>query len=84
MNLENSPKPSSKAPSTLSIDESSLELRELDQDDGILHELEINQYLVLKKPEEDGPDIRGGHPDALLVHATKANKHGNKQIQINF
>lgn len=51
-------------------------MQEIDQEDNILDELEINQHLVFKKPEEDGPDIRGGHPDALLVHATKANKHG--------
>ncbi|XP_023315128.1 guanine nucleotide-releasing factor 2 isoform X2 [Trichogramma pretiosum] len=77
---ETSPKPASKAPSSISIDDNcSLELRDVDQDDSILDELEINQYLVLKKPEEDGPDIRGGHPDALLVHATKANKHDEKE-----
>ena len=59
------------------MDENTLELRDLDQDDGILDELDINKYLVFKKQDEDGPDIRGGHPDALLIHATKANKHGN-------
>lgn len=37
--------------------------------------LEISRYLVLKKPDEEGPDIRGGHPDALIIHATKANKN---------
>ena len=48
----------------------------MEQDDSLLDEIEINKYLVFKKPEEDGPDIRGGNPDALLIHATKANKHG--------
>ena len=38
--------------------------------------LDIIRYLVLKKPDEEGPDIRGGHPDALIIHATKANKNG--------
>ncbi|KAJ8672768.1 hypothetical protein QAD02_004028 [Eretmocerus hayati] len=75
VNLEGSPRLSSKAPSCISMDDNSLELREIDQDDSILDELEATRYLVLKKPEEDGPDIRGGHPDALLIHATKANKH---------
>ncbi|XP_049847410.1 guanine nucleotide-releasing factor 2 isoform X3 [Schistocerca gregaria] len=40
-----------------------------------LDELDITQHLVFKKPDEDGPDIRGGHPDALIIHATKANKN---------
>jgi hypothetical protein len=59
-----------------------MELRDVDQDDSMLDELEINKYLVFKKPEEDGPDIRGGHPDALLIHATKANKHGTQNSTI--
>lgn len=70
-------RPASNTRSSISVDENTLELRDLDQDDGILDELDISKYLVLKKSEEDGPDIRGGNPDALLVHATKANKHGN-------
>lgn len=41
-----------------------------------LEELDVTRHLVLKKPEEDGPDIRGGHEDGLIVHATKANKNG--------
>ncbi|XP_015593863.1 guanine nucleotide-releasing factor 2 isoform X2 [Cephus cinctus] len=61
--------------SSLPVEESTLELRDIDQDESILDELDISKYLVLKKPEEEGPDIRGGHPDALLIHATKANKH---------
>lgn len=80
MNLEGSPRPTSKAPSSISIDENSMELRDVDQDESMLDELEINKYLVFKKQEEDGPDIRGGHPDALLIHATKANKHGTHQV----
>ena len=69
--------PVSKVSSSLSIDDnSSLELRDVDQDETLLDELEISQYLVFKKAEEEGPDIRGGHPDAILIHATKANKHG--------
>ncbi|XP_034947933.1 guanine nucleotide-releasing factor 2 isoform X2 [Chelonus insularis] len=70
-----SSRPGSNALSSISVDDNTLELRDIDQDDGILEELDISKYLVFKKPEEDGPDIRGGHPDALLIHATKANKH---------
>nr|XP_012228709.1 PREDICTED: guanine nucleotide-releasing factor 2 isoform X9 [Linepithema humile] len=70
-----SSRPASNALSSISVDENTLELRDVDQDDSILDELDISKYLVLKKAEEEGPDIRGGHPDALLIHATKANKH---------
>ncbi|KAL0126905.1 hypothetical protein PUN28_005330 [Cardiocondyla obscurior] len=70
-----SSRPASNALSSISVDENTLELRDIDQDDSILDELDISKYLVFKKPDEDGPDVRGGHPDALLIHATKANKH---------
>ncbi|XP_011630551.1 guanine nucleotide-releasing factor 2 isoform X2 [Pogonomyrmex barbatus] len=74
-----SSRPASNALSSMSVDENTLELRDIDQDDSILDELDISKYLVLKKPDEEGPDIRGGHPDALLIHATKANKHDEKE-----
>ena len=41
-----------------------------------LEQLDISKYLVMKKADEEGPDVRGGHPDALIIHATKANKNG--------
>lgn len=44
--------------------------------DSPLSELDISRFLVFKKADEEGPDIRGGHPDALIIHATKANKNG--------
>ncbi|XP_053977179.1 guanine nucleotide-releasing factor 2 isoform X2 [Hylaeus volcanicus] len=68
-------RPASNALSSISVDENTLELRDVEQDDSILDELDISKHLVFKKPDEEGPDIRGGHPDALLIHATKANKH---------
>ncbi|RZF34527.1 hypothetical protein LSTR_LSTR014754 [Laodelphax striatellus] len=43
--------------------------------DSPLAELDMTRFLVFKKTEEDGPDIRGGHPDALIIHATKASKN---------
>ncbi|XP_054273628.1 rap guanine nucleotide exchange factor 1 isoform X3 [Macrosteles quadrilineatus] len=43
--------------------------------DSPLDMLDITGLLVLKKCEEEGPDVRGGHPDALIIHATKANKN---------
>nr|XP_050863767.1 guanine nucleotide-releasing factor 2 isoform X4 [Vespula vulgaris] len=72
-------RPASNALSSVSISDNTLELRDIDQDDNILEELDISKYLVFKKPDEEGPDIRGGHPDALLIHATKANKHDEKE-----
>ena len=41
-----------------------------------LEQLDITKYLVFRKPDEEGPDVRGGHPHALIIHATKANKNG--------
>lgn len=40
-----------------------------------LEQLDITKYLVFRKPDEEGPDVRGGHPHALIIHATKANKN---------
>lgn len=42
----------------------------------IMEELNVSQWLVFKKPEEDGPLVRGGRADALVVHATNAVKNG--------
>lgn len=39
-----------------------------------MEELEVGDYLVFKKDNEDGPDIKGGHSDALIIHATKIQK----------
>lgn len=39
-----------------------------------MEEIEIKSYLVLKKEGEDGPDVKGGHPEALIIHATKMQK----------
>lgn len=36
--------------------------------------LDIAEYLVLKKPGEEGPDVKGGYLDALIVHASQAQK----------
>lgn len=46
--------------------------------DDIILQTDISQWLVLKVPgkegPKDGPEVRGGHPDALIVLATKATK----------
>ncbi|BFZ19943.1 hypothetical protein BsWGS_22981 [Bradybaena similaris] len=38
----------------------------------LLDDVEVEDQLILKKQEEDGPDVRGGAVDALIVHATQA------------
>ncbi|XP_072936173.1 guanine nucleotide-releasing factor 2 isoform X5 [Epargyreus clarus] len=44
-----------------------------DEDDIIL-QTDISGWLQLKGANKDGPEVRGGHPDALIVLATKATK----------
>ena len=43
-----------------------------------LFELDVRKYLIYKSPGEDGPEIKGGPPDALLVKATEVTKNGMK------
>lgn len=40
-----------------------------------LDEIHVDDVLVHKKQGEEGPDIRGGSVDALIVRATKVNKN---------
>lgn len=40
----------------------------------ILEEVDITPYLVFKKDNEDGPEVKGGHIDALIVHASRVQK----------
>ncbi|XP_053600866.1 guanine nucleotide-releasing factor 2 isoform X3 [Plodia interpunctella] len=42
--------------------------------DDIILQTDISAWLLLKAPSKDGPEVRGGHPDALIVLATKATK----------
>lgn len=36
--------------------------------------MDVHKFLVLKKDGEDGPDVKGGELDALIVHASKVQK----------
>lgn len=36
--------------------------------------MDVSSKLVLKRTGEEGPEIKGGHPDALIVHAIKPTK----------
>lgn len=40
----------------------------------LIEEIEVQRHLVLKKDGEDGPDVKGGEIDALIVWASKVQK----------
>lgn len=40
----------------------------------LIEEIDVLKYLVFKKDGEDGPDVKGGQLDALIVHASKVQK----------
>lgn len=40
----------------------------------IVLQTDVSTWLSLKGPTKDGVDVRGGHPEALIVLATKATK----------
>lgn len=42
-------------------------------DDG-MEQADLSGDLVLKQPEDEGPEVRGGGLDALITHAAKLNK----------
>lgn len=46
-----------------------------EEEEGPLDLLDVKEYLILKKDGDEGPDVRGGTVDALIVHASKANKN---------
>ncbi|KAL4219471.1 Rap guanine nucleotide exchange factor 1 [Mactra antiquata] len=60
-------KPVEKAEIAKDADSDFAELNPLD-------DIDVSDQLVYKNAGEDGPDIRGGSIDALIVHATAANK----------
>lgn len=47
-----------------------------------MEKLNVEKYIIMKKPEEDGPELRGGTIDALIIQAIKASKHGGKFIDL--
>lgn len=52
----------------------------------LVEEIDVQKYLMLKKDSEDGPDVKGGELDALIVHATKVQKfsENGKYASINL
>ena len=63
--------------------EGMVEEEEDDDSERLMDMLDVKDHLVLKKPGEEGPDIRGGSSDALVVHATTAAKNGESAKRIS-
>lgn len=53
----------------------------VDEDDVIL-QTDISSRLLFNT-DKNGPEVRGGQPDALVVLATKATKGKNLKIELN-
>jgi hypothetical protein len=47
-----------------------------EQESEPLNEMDVNRFLIFKSPDEDGPEIKGGPVDALVVKATEVSKNG--------
>ncbi|KAL1505295.1 hypothetical protein ABEB36_004890 [Hypothenemus hampei] len=62
------------------IERAEFNMNELD----LMEKLNVDEYLIFKKTEEDGPELRGGSIDALIIHATKATKNGGKKGVLVF
>ncbi len=41
-----------------------------------LDEIDVSIYIITKNPSEEGPEIRGGTIDSLIVKATEVSKNG--------
>ncbi|XP_025833248.1 guanine nucleotide-releasing factor 2-like, partial [Agrilus planipennis] len=61
---------------TLTESKNSKPTTNVEEEEDLMEALDVSKYLILKKPEEDGPDIRGGRIEALIIMATKATKNG--------
>ncbi|XP_031332438.1 guanine nucleotide-releasing factor 2 isoform X3 [Photinus pyralis] len=73
--------------SALKADEKQTEKAENDEyksarDLDLIEELDVSKQLVIKKSDEDGPEIRGGQVDALIIMATKATKNGEEKENV--
>ncbi|CAH2068495.1 unnamed protein product, partial [Iphiclides podalirius] len=68
-----SPVPSQRSENNVEANAATAEPNTADSEDIIL-QTDISQWLLLKTPAKEGPEVRGGHPDALIVLATKATK----------
>ncbi len=46
-----------------------------------LDETDVSHYIITKNPSEEGPEIRGGTIDALIVKATEVSKNGKINLK---
>jgi hypothetical protein len=46
-----------------------------------LDEIDVSRYIITKNPSEEGPEIRGGNIDALIVKATEVIKNGKINLK---
>lgn len=45
-----------------------------------LDEIDVSRYIILRTvADSDGPEVKGGPPDALLVKATEVTKNGERE-----
>ncbi|XP_076331667.1 uncharacterized protein LOC143236891 [Tachypleus tridentatus] len=66
-----------KATSSLEIEKQNLPISSMGEtESNILDHQDVSSFIVWKKPDEEGPEIRGGPVDALIVQAAKAGKKG--------
>lgn len=50
----------------------------------MIEETDVLKYLIFKKEGEDGPDVKGGQIDALIIHATKTKKSSDGALLKQF
>ncbi|XP_030380880.1 guanine nucleotide-releasing factor 2 isoform X2 [Scaptodrosophila lebanonensis] len=50
----------------------------------MLEVIDITPYLILKKTEEEGPEVKGGFIDALIVHASRASARSDNAFSEAF
>ncbi|XP_046635502.1 rap guanine nucleotide exchange factor 1-like isoform X2 [Daphnia pulicaria] len=62
-----------KGPPPITTNEADKIDPESDNEDG-MEQIDLSADLVLKQPEDEGPEVRGGGLDALITHAAKLNK----------
>ncbi|RWS12285.1 rap guanine nucleotide exchange factor 1-like protein [Dinothrombium tinctorium] len=67
----NSPPQNIRRKSSTNLDVKIEELQQL----GPLDKVDVTPYLVFKNPGDDGPEVRGGPVDALVVKATEVSKN---------
>ncbi|XP_075159289.1 C3G guanyl-nucleotide exchange factor isoform X2 [Haematobia irritans] len=63
---------------------SPLSTEEINHLPNILEEVDIAPYLIFKKENEEGPEVKGGYIDALIVHASRVQKVTDKAFTEAF